>query len=413
MMIAGFSDNVGRRPAYIICFTIYSAANLGLALQNSYAALMVLRCLQSGGSSSTVALANGLVGDVITPAERGAYIAYASLGSILGPSLSPILGGLITQYLDFHWLFWFLLIFGVVFFVLLLLFLPETCRKVVGDGSIPPRLVSWSVTDWIRHRNRRRRGCKEGEKIVRNDKKLQIPNPLPTLKVAFDKETGIILSATGFLYAGLYTVLTGSTSLFEEVHGFNNIEIALMYLPFGVGGIASALTSGKLVDWNYRRHARKTGLPVIKNVRQDLRNFQIEHARLEVGIPFFYLAVAFIIGYGWVMGTRVSLAGPIILLFFMGYVLNGASQVLNALMVDLWPGRSAAATAANNLIRCELGAAASAAIRPMTEAMGAGLAYTTVGLIAVVASSTLWLAMRYGMGWRRERIEREEGNTNP
>lgn len=71
MLIAGFSDKVGRRPAYIICFTIYIAANIGLSLQNSYAALMVLRCIQSAGSSGTVALSNGLVGDMITSCCSG------------------------------------------------------------------------------------------------------------------------------------------------------------------------------------------------------------------------------------------------------------------------------------------------------------------------------------------------------
>ena len=70
-IIAGASDRLGRRPAYIVCFDIYIAANIGLALQNQYAALMVLRCVQSTGSSSTVALANshqwdcGLMGLII------------------------------------------------------------------------------------------------------------------------------------------------------------------------------------------------------------------------------------------------------------------------------------------------------------------------------------------------------------
>lgn len=90
MVIAGFSDSMGRRPAYVLCFTIYIFANLGLGLQNSYAALLILRCIQSAGSSGTIALANGLVGDTVTSEQRGEFIAFASLGGLLGPSLSPI-----------------------------------------------------------------------------------------------------------------------------------------------------------------------------------------------------------------------------------------------------------------------------------------------------------------------------------
>lgn len=40
------ADTAGRRPAYLISFIIFLAANIGLATQNSYAALLVLRCLQ-------------------------------------------------------------------------------------------------------------------------------------------------------------------------------------------------------------------------------------------------------------------------------------------------------------------------------------------------------------------------------
>lgn len=82
-----FSDRYGRRPAYIFCFIVYIAANIGLALQDDYAALMVLRCIQSSGSSGTIALGSAVVADVSTRAQRGKYIGYASMGVTLGPAL--------------------------------------------------------------------------------------------------------------------------------------------------------------------------------------------------------------------------------------------------------------------------------------------------------------------------------------
>lgn len=410
MFIAGFSDGAGRRPAYMICFTVYLAANVGLSIQNNYTALAVLRCLQSAGSSGTVALANGLVGDMITSADRGNYIAFASLGSMLGPSLSPVIGGLISQYLDWHWIFRFLTILGGVFFVLLLLFLPETCRKVVGDGSVPPPALNMSVTDLIRQKRQAKKGLKPDPKKVeevRKNYRLRFPSPLPTIKVICDIETSIILLTTGLMFACFYAIMTGATTSFHEVYEFNNIQTGLMYLPIGAGGVASAFTTGRLVDWNYRRHAKKAGLPVIKNVRQDLTNFNIERVRLEIALPMYYLSIVLVIAYGWILGIKVNLAAPVILLFFCGWSLNATSQVLSALMVDLWPGRSAAATAANNLFRCELGAASSAAISPMKDAMGWGWAYTTLGAIALAASPTFLLMMTHGIKWRQKRLSKE------
>ena len=50
-MVGDLADHLGRRPIYLAIFVIYLAANLGLALQKSYSALLILRILQSSGSS--------------------------------------------------------------------------------------------------------------------------------------------------------------------------------------------------------------------------------------------------------------------------------------------------------------------------------------------------------------------------
>lgn len=59
MLIAGFSEKSGRRPAYLICFAIYVVANLALAVQSNYGALLALRIVQSAGSSGTIAIGQG------------------------------------------------------------------------------------------------------------------------------------------------------------------------------------------------------------------------------------------------------------------------------------------------------------------------------------------------------------------
>ncbi|KAI4908447.1 uncharacterized protein J4E92_010899 [Alternaria infectoria] len=82
------ADNLGRRPVYLITFAIYVCANLGLALQQNYAALMVLRGVQSFGCSATVAIGYGVIADVATPATRGSMLGPAMIATNLGPILS-------------------------------------------------------------------------------------------------------------------------------------------------------------------------------------------------------------------------------------------------------------------------------------------------------------------------------------
>lgn len=108
------------------------------------------------------------------------------------------------------------------------------------------------------------------------------------------------------------------------------------------------------------------------------------------------------------MDKKVSLAGPAILLFFMGYSITAAYQILNVLMVDIYPGRPATATAASNIVRCELGAAASAAIVPMAQAMGNGWSYTLLALLFVAYSPALLWIMKSGMKWRQAKKVKED-----
>ena len=49
------ADQSGRRPIFMLLFVLMIAANVGIALQTSYAALLVLRMLQSAGASGTAA----------------------------------------------------------------------------------------------------------------------------------------------------------------------------------------------------------------------------------------------------------------------------------------------------------------------------------------------------------------------
>lgn len=57
-LLGNAADNGGRRPVYIAALSVYIVANIGLALQNSFPALLILRMIQSAGSSGQLAVAH-------------------------------------------------------------------------------------------------------------------------------------------------------------------------------------------------------------------------------------------------------------------------------------------------------------------------------------------------------------------
>ncbi len=201
---------------------------------------------------------------------------------------------------------------------------------------------------------------------------------------------------------------TGASIAFSQNYGYNQLKVGLMFLPTGGGSILTALTVGRLVDWNYRRWCKKLNVPIIKNRREDLTNFPIERARLEVALPMLLISGGFIIAYGWILTLKVSVAAPAIFLFFIGYFLTGSFQVLNVLMVDIYPGKPSVAMAANNIVRCEIGAVFTAILLPLADAIGWGWAYTFLALLFVGFSPILLIVMQKGPKWRRERKIHED-----
>lgn len=104
----------------------------------------------------------------------------------------------VLQALTSTRIFWFLFILSVAIFIPLGLFLPETCREVVGDGSIPPPWICANISDHVRHRNRKRKGIlvdEEKRRKLQDNYRFVVPNPLGTFAVFKDFESNLLMLA--------------------------------------------------------------------------------------------------------------------------------------------------------------------------------------------------------------------------
>lgn len=397
-----FGDAAGRRPAFIIAFTIYLGANIGLALQRNYAALLVLRMVQSGGSSGTIALSYAVVSDIAPSSERGKYMGIVGAGLTMGPAIGPIIGGLLSQYLYWPSIFWFLTIITVCFLVPYVLTIPETGRKVVGNGSIPPQGWNRTLLDHIRLRHQ----PPDQSSTPPEKRKVKFPNPFHTLAIVLQKDMALILFYNALLYVGFMMVTTTLASQFADIYGFNQLQLGLCYLPIGVGTTIASVGSGFVLDWNYRRVAKKLGVPLDRKRGHDFRDFPIEKVRLQ--IIYFQLVIGTIayLGWAWSLHMETFVAVPLVMTFFIGFSITGSFSVLNILIVDLYPESPATATAANNLVRCSFGAIFTALIENMIEGMGRGWAFTFLALLFSCFSPILWVIQTHGPRFREERRQR-------
>jgi len=165
------------------------------------------------------------------------------LGPMVGPCVGPVLGGVLADELGWRSIFWFLCISSAVCLLFMLLFLPETLRSLVGDGSYTPSAI---YRPWVSIIGRNRLSSSPIDKPP----KKTFANPLRLLTYP---DILLILFYNGILYSVFYGVMATISVLFQKSYPFlNETDIGLCYLAIGGGMVFGSLLSGKILDRDYQ-----------------------------------------------------------------------------------------------------------------------------------------------------------------
>ena len=110
------SDIYGRRVVMLTAIGIFVAGSIACALAPTMQALVVARGLQGFGGGGLMALAQTIIADIVSPRERGRYQGYIGAVFALSSVGGPVLGGFLTEHLDWSLIFWINLPLGLVAF---------------------------------------------------------------------------------------------------------------------------------------------------------------------------------------------------------------------------------------------------------------------------------------------------------
>jgi EmrB/QacA subfamily drug resistance transporter len=118
-------DLFGHRRLFLIGITLFTAASLACGLAGSQAFLVGARAVQGLGGAVVAVVALSLIMTLFTePAERAKAMGVIGFVAAGGGSIGVLLGGVLTDVLDWHWIFLVNIPVGAVVFALCLVLLP-------------------------------------------------------------------------------------------------------------------------------------------------------------------------------------------------------------------------------------------------------------------------------------------------
>ncbi|KAI0018938.1 major facilitator superfamily domain-containing protein [Xylariomycetidae sp. FL0641] len=392
------SDRYGRRPVFLACLAILVGSCVGLALcpTNAFWLLILLRLFQSGGCASMIALGAGVTGDIADKEQRGGFFGLFNLGPMLAPCIGPVIAGPLADHLGWRSIFWALVLMAGTCLVVISLFLPETLRSLVGNGSIPVSgirgLHSPLITVVGRHTRSRT--------VPSQSAKKQSINPFVLFTYP---DVLITLLFTGVIYSVTYSIMaTTSTALSYAYPWLSTTLLGICYLPTGFGMCVGSFVTGKILDREYTRIKRQ------RDDRSDSSQFPIEYARLRTMPVHLLILVAAQMGWGIAIGKGAPLAVPLVLQAIIGWAGMAILNTTMTLLIDILQSRSSGATACTNFVRCSLGAIVVALTDKATAKLTYVWTYVLLGGICAMFLPLMYVEMRMGPKWRLKREKLEE-----
>jgi EmrB/QacA subfamily drug resistance transporter len=165
MLVGGkLADAYGRRKIFVLGIVVFTLASLLCGLADSSEMLIGARVLQGAGAALMNPATLSIIAATFPPRQRGTAIGIWAGVSALALAIGPLVGGLITEHLDWSWIFFVNVPIGILGIVASYLFIDESrdethvrldlpglatsavCLFALTYGLIEANTYGWSST---------------------------------------------------------------------------------------------------------------------------------------------------------------------------------------------------------------------------------------------------------------------------
>jgi DHA1 family bicyclomycin/chloramphenicol resistance-like MFS transporter len=135
------SDRFGRKPVILWGLVLYGLASAGCALSLEIEQLYIARLLQGMVGAAGSVLARAVIRDLYQGESLAKAMSWLMLIMTAAPMLAPLIGSVMLEFFDWRAIFWVLAGFSVVWFILIVLIIPETRPRGPGLSLRPSSLL--------------------------------------------------------------------------------------------------------------------------------------------------------------------------------------------------------------------------------------------------------------------------------
>ena len=257
LLLAGrMGDLIGRRRIFLAGLTVFTLASLACGLADSRSTLIGARFVQGVGGALTSAVILGMIVTMFQrPAERAQALGVYSFVAAAGGAIGLLAGGVLTQAINWHWIFFVNLPIGVATGVLTMRLLPKDTGIGLEKGADAPgallivaalMLVVYAIVEtgdygWGSARTLTVGGAGIALLAAFVVRQARASNPLVPLRVFASRTVSIANLTFGLVVAGVFGMFFVGALYLQRVLHYDAIEVGLAFLPVAIGIAALAL----------------------------------------------------------------------------------------------------------------------------------------------------------------------------
>jgi EmrB/QacA subfamily drug resistance transporter len=296
LLLAGrLGDLVGRKRVFLIGLAVFTLASLLCGVAQSEAVLIGARFVQGAGGALTAA---GILGMIVTmfpePHEQARAIGVYSFVAAAGASIGLLAGGVLTQALNWHWIFFVNLPVGIATALLAARLVErdegigfgrgaDVLGAVLVTGSLMLAvytIVEASNYGWGSLHTLGLGAVALGLLAAFLVRQARTRNPLMPLHIFRSRNVSGANLAQALMVGGLFGMFFLGSLYLQRVLGFDALEIGLAFLPVAL--LIGTLSLGLSARLNTRFGAKATLLPGLVFIVAGLAIF----ARAPVGATY-------------------------------------------------------------------------------------------------------------------------------